>query len=104
VVPFTDLFVPRVTGTHTPQSGKKNSAYYRAALYVYAAIQTFILAYSMVRSRELLQEKRYFVYFMQIVSLGVVSTAPSAAVAHELIHRLNKMDQRVGKFLFGQFL
>jgi alkane 1-monooxygenase len=104
LVPIVDMFLPRVQATYTSESGKKDSSYYRASLYIYTMLQTFILIYSLYRSRELLDGGRYFVYIMQIFSLGVITTAPSAAVAHELIHRLNRNDQRAGKFLFAQFL
>lgn len=97
LIPFIDLFLPRVT-KKTIQ--KEN--YSSSPLYIYATIQTLTLIYSLYRSDELINQGRYLTYVMQILSMAIVTTAPSAAVAHELIHKLNRTDRLLGTFLFAQ--
>lgn len=103
LMPLFDTLLPPISATFSDRS-TNNNAMYRFSLYIFAAVQTFVLIYSCYRSQELLQQGRYLVYFLQIISLALIATAPSAAVAHELIHKLNHYDRLLGKFLFAQFL
>ncbi|KAL0489832.1 alkane 1-monooxygenase [Acrasis kona] len=117
LVPIFTFIVAPVADALLPQVQKKKNdnnktvkhsitqshgdPYYRASLYVYVFIHTLTLLYSVYKSQELLQKRRYYVFVLQILSLSIVSTAPAQAVGHELIHRLNTVDRMLGKFLFS---
>jgi alkane 1-monooxygenase len=82
---------------------------YTWVLRCYVFIHLSMWIYSFYKLKELKEKSpvqwyKSSVFWMQLIVLGMIQTAPGIPVSHELFHRLNNMDRFLGNLLLTTML